>query len=111
MICSVADMDKNCGHGVGASVCKHCEGLEDLRRDLEETRRANFTYQAAFKELEEWRSGKRRVFWRVRWTHPQKGLREKDYVSMGKAISKVTCGEGVLSGKVMRVSVRPKGEI
>lgn len=39
-----------CGHGVGASVCMHCEGLEDLRR-----------------ELEEWRSGRRRIRWRIKF--------------------------------------------
>jgi hypothetical protein len=62
------------------------------------------------RELEEWRSGKRRVFWRVRYTVTVCGCTVRysfDSVSRREARNKCHTLRG-LSTKLYRVTVRPR---
>lgn len=60
-------------------------------------------------ELQEWRGGKRRVFWRVRWTHAELGPTFIDYVDRAGAM--VRLGGTLKDAKVYRVTVKPKKKV
>lgn len=64
---------------------------------------------SALGELLEWRTGKRRVFWRVRWTHPDGGpfgQRYADYVHKRTALQDAR--SMLRDWKLYRVTVRRK---
>jgi hypothetical protein len=63
-----------------------------------------FCCDCAEVELKEWRTGKRRVFWRVKWPHSTDGFRWQDFVDEARA----RCGVGHRGERLYRVTVRPK---
>lgn len=64
--------------------------------------------EADLRELQEWRSGARRIHWRVRWIHASFGLTSFTSTSRKDALRSAAgiVGRGA---KVYRVTVRPKG--
>ncbi len=64
-------------------------------------------------ELEEWRRGKRRVFWRVRWVHATIGPTYTDMSSRKrarKAMQRISSVRGS-EPRLYRVTVRPKRKV
>lgn len=64
--------------------------------------------EADLRELAEWRSGKRRVFWRVKWHHELFGMSSFTSTSLkdAKRSAKRIIARGA---KVYRVKAWPKG--
>lgn len=63
----------------------------------------------AWSELEQWRSGKRRVFWRVNYP-TELGDFSNDFVSKSKAVNSMR-EDPVEGHKLYRVTVRPRVSI
>lgn len=62
--------------------------------------------RAALRDLKEWETGERRVFWRVRW----EGIKSQ-FVSLGEARDGANALFKGEPYRVYRVTVRPKGAV
>lgn len=66
----------------------------------------------SLEELLQWRSGKRRILWRVRWHHQTFGDTFIDHESKKKAMSVLRSVEKVKASnaKLYKVTVKPKAK-
>lgn len=84
--------------------------VEELESNEEREALIAAANAANMAELEDWRAGKRRVFWRLRWNHQTIGATRTDLASRSQARRHVVILAKIKGAepRLYRVTVRPR---